>query len=102
MDFVEGLPKSQNKDVILVVVDRLTKYAHFISMTHPYTAQDVAQIFMDQVFKLHGLPQVLLTDRDSLFTSTIWQSLFKSLGVELHLTSAYHPQTVRPKGSTNA
>lgn len=93
MDFVEGLPKSQNKDVILVVVDRLTKYAHFISMTHPYTAQDVAQIFMDQVFKLHGLPQVLLTDRDSLFTSTIWQSLFKSLGVELHLTSAYHPQT---------
>lgn len=93
MDFVEGLPKSNNKNVILVVVDRLTKYAHFISLTHPYTAQDVATLYLDQVFKLHGLPKVILTDRDPIFTSTVWQNLFKSMGVELHLTSAYHPQT---------
>ena len=72
MDFVEGLPKSQGKDVILVVVDRLTKYSHFISMHHPYSAQDVVNIFLDNVFKLHGLPKVILTDRDPIFTSTIW------------------------------
>lgn len=71
MDFVEGLPKSQGKDVILVVVDRLTKYAHFISLSHPYTAQEAGQIFLDQVFKLHGLPEVILTDRDPIFTSTV-------------------------------
>jgi hypothetical protein len=93
MDFVEGLPKSQGKDVILVVVDRLTKYAHFISLSHPYTTQEVGQIFLDHVFKLHGLPQVILTNRDPIFTSTVWQSLFNTMGVALHLTSSYHPQT---------
>lgn len=93
MDFVEGLPKSQGKDVILVVVDRLTKYAHFISLSHPYTAQDIVTLFLDNVFKLHGLPKVILTERDPIFTSQIWQSLFKSLQVQLHLTTAYHPQT---------
>lgn len=59
MDFVEGLPKSQGKDVILVVVDRLTKYARFISLTHPYNAQDIVTLFLDNVFKLHGLPEVI-------------------------------------------
>ena len=93
MDFVEGLPKSQGKDVILVVVDRLTKYAHFISLSHPYTAQDIVNIFLDNIFKLHGLPKVILTDRDPILTSQIWQTLFKSLQVQLHWTTAYHPQT---------
>jgi IS30 family transposase len=93
MDFVEGLPKSQKKNVILVVVDRLTKYAHFISLSHPYTAAEVAQLFLENIFKLHGLPKVILTDRDPIFTSSVWQSLFKVMGVQLHLTSAYHPQT---------
>jgi hypothetical protein len=69
MDFIVGLSKSQNKDVILVVVDMLSTYAHFISLSHPYTAQDVAQLFLDQVFKLHGLPKVILTDKDPIFTS---------------------------------
>ena len=91
MDFVEGLPKSQGKNVILVVVDRFTKYAHFLALSHPYNARDIVQIFMDQVFKLHGLPKVILTDRDLIFTSQVWQSLFKSLEVQLHLTIAYHP-----------
>lgn len=88
MDFIERLPKSQNKDVILVVVERLSKYAHFISMSRPYTAQQVSQLFLGQVFKLHGLPKVILTDRDPVFTSTIWQPMFKSMGFQLHLTSA--------------
>lgn len=62
MDFIEGLPLSHGKSTILVVVDRLTKYAHFMSLTHPYSALTVAQAFFDYVFKLHGLPTILISD----------------------------------------
>lgn len=75
------------------MVDRLTKYAHFVSPSHPYTAQQVVDVFMENVFKLHGLPTVILTDRDPIFTSTIWQAMFKALKIQLHLSSAYHPQS---------
>jgi len=93
MDFVEGLPKSNNKDVILVVVDRFTKYAHFLPMSHPFTVQDVITLFLDNIFELHGIPTVIVSDRDRIFTSHLWQALFKSLGVNLHLSTAYHPET---------
>lgn len=92
MDFIEGLPKAQGKDVILVVVDRFTKYSHFIPLSHPYKAQDIVQLYFDHVFKLHGLPKVIVTDRDPIFTSVVWQAMFKKLSVDLHLSSAYHPQ----------
>lgn len=93
MDFVEGLRKSQGKNVILVVVDRFTKYSHFLALSHSYTAKEVVDLDMDNVFKLHGLPKVIVIDRDPIFTSSIWQSLFKALKVYLRLSSAYHPQT---------
>jgi hypothetical protein len=60
MDFITGLPKSGNKSVIMVVVDRLSKYAHFCALQHPFTTSTVAQIFMDQVFKLHGMPHSIV------------------------------------------
>lgn len=62
MDFIEGLPKTQGKDVILIVVDRFTKYSHFIPLSHPYKAQDVVDLYFDHVFKLHGMPKVMVTD----------------------------------------
>jgi hypothetical protein len=93
MDFVEGLPLSENKDMILVVVDRFTKYAHFISMKHPITAKTMAKAFSEHIFKLYGLPTVMVTDRDRIFTSALWQDLFKSLGVKLHFSTSYHSQT---------
>lgn len=93
MDFVSGLPKSDGKKVIMVVVDRLTKYAHFLSLSHPFKAKDVAQIFLDNIYKLHGLPQTIISDRDPIFTSNFWRELMSSLGVKLNMSTAYHPQS---------
>lgn len=64
LDFIEGLPKSSNHDVILVVIDKFSKYGHFIALAHPYTALEVAQLYLDNVYKLHGLPQAIISDRD--------------------------------------
>lgn len=68
MDFIEGLPVSNKKSVILVIFDRLTKYAHFLSLQHPYTSASVSQAFVSQVFKLHGLSSSIVSDRDKVFT----------------------------------
>lgn len=92
MDFIEGLPKSEGKDTILVIVDRLTKFAHFMSLTHPFTAPEVARLLLDSVFKIHGIPKTIVSDRDKIFTSKFWQELFKNFGVGLHLSTAYHPE----------
>ena len=77
----------------LVVVDRFTKYSHFIGLSHPFTAQSVARLFFDTVYRLHGLPDSIVSDRDKVFTSSFWQELFKLTNVSLCLSSSYHPQS---------
>ena len=93
MDFIEGLPKSKGFSVTLVVVDRLTKYAHFIPVKHPYTAYSIVHLFLENVVKLHGLPSTIVSDRDTIFLSKFWKELFRLYRVNLHLTTAYHPQS---------
>jgi hypothetical protein len=102
MDFIEGLPQSEGYTVILVVVDRLSKYAHFILVKHPYTAFTIAQLFLDNIVKLYGLPRSIVTDRDTIFVSNFWKQLFKLYQVNLSLSTTYHPKQMdRPRGSTS-
>lgn len=93
MDFIEGMPKSNGRDVIVVVIDRFTKYAHFIPLSHPYSVHSVAQAFIDNIFKLHGFQLAIMSDRDRIFTSRLWQELFKVVRVQLRFSVAYHPQS---------
>ena len=91
MDFVVGLPKSQGYDVIMVVMDRLTKYVHFVPLSNPYTVAKVALLFFQNVFKLHGMPTVIVSDRDAIFTFNFWSELFQLQGTELAMSNGYHP-----------
>lgn len=93
MDFITQLPPCKQYSVILVVVDRLSKYAHFIPLAHPFTTPMAAALFFDHVVKLHGLPKSIVSDRDAIFTSLIWQEHFKIQGSKLALSSSYHPQS---------
>lgn len=94
MDFIGPLPPTARKfDAITVFVDKLTKLAHFVPSTTSATAVDVAHQFFDNIFKLHGLPASIISDRDTRFTSRFWQELHTLLDVKLALSTAYHPQT---------
>ena len=93
MDFIVGLPKSNGKTIILVVVDRYTKYAHFVALRHPINATKIAQVFIDTIVKLHGWPSEIVSDRDSIFMSKFWSKLFKLHGVKFLKSTAFHPQT---------
>ncbi|KAJ4788910.1 polyprotein [Rhynchospora pubera] len=93
MDFIEGFPKSHGKSVILTVVDRFSKYAHFIPLAHPYNACSVAQVFFEAIVKLHGIPESIVSDRDTVFTSNFWIERFRMMGVRLNFFSAFHPQS---------
>lgn len=74
------------------MVDHLTKYGHFLTLTHSYTAKDVALEYLNQVYKLHGMPDSIISDRDRIFVSNFWQDLFQKSGTKLLLSTAYHPQ----------
>lgn len=79
--------------MILVVVGRLTKYSHFMALPHPYSAPLVEKIFMDQVYKLHGLPTDIISDRGAVLISAFWKEMMTQLMVQLKLSTSYHPQT---------
>lgn len=101
MDFIEGFPKVGGKSVILTVVDRFSKYGHFIPLSHPYSASSVARAFFDHIVKLHGMPCSIVSDRDPVFTSNFWTELFHLSGTKLRLSSAFHPQTDGQSEVTN-
>jgi hypothetical protein len=77
----------------MVVADHLSKYAHLCALQHPFTASTMAQFFMDNIFKLHGMYHSTISEQDPTFTSKFWQELFRLQGTQLHLRLSYHPQT---------
>lgn len=93
LEFIEGLPKSGKYDSIFVVIDKLSKYAHFIPLAHPYTALNIAHVYFSNIYKLHGLSKVIISDRDKIFTSALWRELFALSDTTLLMSSSYHSQT---------
>ncbi|WJX94652.1 hypothetical protein P8452_76049 [Trifolium repens] len=102
MDFITGLPKTRRKhDSIWVIVDRLTKSAHFLPVRTTDTAAKLTDIYIAEIVRLHGIPSSIVSDRDSKFTSHFWRTLHEALGTKLRLSSAYHPQTDGQTERTN-
>jgi transposase InsO family protein len=94
MDFIVGLPlTARKKDSIWVIVDRLTKTAHFITVHTTYSVQDYAELYIDQIVRLHGIPKTIVSDRGTQFLARFWEQLHESLGTKLIRSSSYHPQT---------
>lgn len=93
LDFVEGLPQSGKYNCLLVVVDRFSRYGHFIPLSHPYTAAKIAKLLVDNIFKAHSLPESIVSDRDPVFASKFWQEFFRAVGTELRMSTSYHAKT---------
>ena len=92
-DFITRLPKTNKQhDSIMVVVDKLNKAAHFIPIKSTYKAINIANIFMKEIFQLHGIPKVVISDKDVKFTGNFWKSVFKGLDTQVNFSTAYHPQ----------
>ena len=94
MDFITGLPRTQRKyDSIWVIVDRLTKSAHFLPVRTTYSAEDYARLYVREIVRLHGVPTSIISDRGAQFTANFWRSFQKGLGTQVNLSTAFHPQT---------
>lgn len=93
MDFIGRLPKSEGRDTILVVVDRLSKYAHFCTFAHSFLTKQVAELFVREIVRVHGLPRFIVSDHDSIFMWSVWREIFKLQGTKLHTNSTYHPES---------
>ena len=94
MDFVTGFPKGKNQvDVVWVIVDRLTKSAHFIPIRVTYSMAKLAELYVEWVVRLHGIPVSIISDRDPRFASRFWQAFQEAMGTKVKMSTAYHPQT---------
>ena len=94
MDFIVGLPRTQHqKDTILVVVDRLSKMAHFIPTKETVEAPQIADLCIQNIYRLHGMPSSIVSDRDVRFTDHFWRQILAKLHVSLNMSSGDHPQT---------
>jgi hypothetical protein len=94
MDFIVGLPlTARNKDSIWVIVDRLSKTAHFIVVHTTYSVQQYAELYMDHIVHLHGIPKTIISNRGTQFVARFWEQLHECLGTKLIRSSSYHPQT---------
>ena len=91
MDFITSLPKSKGKSVIMVVVDRLPKYAHFCALSYLFKTSTIVTAFMETIQKLQGNPKIIVSVRDPVFTGNFWTELFSCLGTQLAHSSSYHP-----------
>jgi transposase len=93
-NFIVALPlTAKKKDSIWVIVDRLTKTAHFIAVHTTYSVQDYAELYIDQIVSLHGIPKTIVSDRGTQLVARFWEQLHESLGTKLIRSSSYHPQT---------
>jgi hypothetical protein len=93
MDFAIDLPHSPHgKDAIWVIIDRLTKVAHFIPMKHTSSVADLVPLYIKEVVRLHGVPKSIVLDRDSKFASKFWQSLHNAMGTKIDMSVDFHPQ----------
>jgi hypothetical protein len=94
MDFIVGLPRtSRGYNSILVIVDCLTKSAHFIPVSTTYRVRQYAELYMSHIIRYHGIPKTIISDRGSIFVARFWEQLHKCLGTHLIRSLAYHPQT---------
>lgn len=94
MDFVTELPRTTgNKDAVWVIVDRLTKSAHFLPVKKTDKTEDLAREYLNMIVRLHGVPVSIVSERDPKFTSKFWQAFQNALGTKVHLSTAYNPQT---------
>lgn len=93
MDFITSLPPSQGKTTIWVIVDRLSKYAHFVALPAQLSVAALVPIFLSEIYCLHVMPKSIVSDKDQLFLSKLWRGLFRLSGTTLAFSSAYHPQS---------
>jgi len=101
VDFITKLPVSKDHDSILVVCDRFLKMSHFVAMTEKMMAEGLVRMFRDNVWKLHGLPERVISDRGLQFVAELTRELNKMLGIETKLSTAYHPETDGQTERTN-
>ena len=93
MDFVVGLPVTGRKhDSVWIMVDRLTKLAHFLPVRTDYSLDKLAELYINKIVRLHGIPVSNISDRDLRFTSRFWRKLQEALGIRLNFSTVFHPQ----------